>query len=186
MTVYRCDWCGRFYSSALPEPSACANHIPEHNERLQAQIARFNAKLAVAVRPPEPVADDARPDLIERLREQARTDSLFLTGSTGLLGNREKLMLEAAEALTAERALRQQAEQEVAMLMRPWQTIDSAPENTVVLTKIHDAQGERNEQPLKRQGRLWWFADGSMYVYYTPTHWRALGLSLPADKEPNT
>jgi hypothetical protein len=43
--VYRCDWCGRFYSSALPEGSACPNHIPEHNERLAAQIARHNEKL---------------------------------------------------------------------------------------------------------------------------------------------
>jgi hypothetical protein len=26
--------------------------------------------------------------------------------------------------------------------------------------------------PLKRQGNLWYTPDGSMYVYYTPTHWR--------------
>jgi hypothetical protein len=25
---------------------------------------------------------------------------------------------------------------------------------------------------LKRQGQLWFFPDGSMYVYYTPTQWR--------------
>jgi len=25
---------------------------------------------------------------------------------------------------------------------------------------------------LKRRGRLWWFADGSMYVYFTPKFWR--------------
>jgi hypothetical protein len=45
----------------------------------------------------------------------------------------------------------------------------------VVDTKIDDANGCRNEQPLKRggeNGRLWFFADGSMYVYYCPTHWR--------------
>ena len=36
MSVYRCDWCGRFYSSPLPEGSACPNHIPEHNARLTA------------------------------------------------------------------------------------------------------------------------------------------------------
>lgn len=41
----------------------------------------------------------------------------------------------------------------------------------VVSTKIHDDSGPRNEQLLKRQGRLWFFPDGSMYVYYTPTHW---------------
>jgi hypothetical protein len=43
--VYRCDWCGRFYSSPLPEGSACDDHIPEHNERLTRNIARFNARL---------------------------------------------------------------------------------------------------------------------------------------------
>lgn len=46
MPVYRCDWCGRFYSSPLPEGSACPSHIPEHNERLRRQIAAFNARLA--------------------------------------------------------------------------------------------------------------------------------------------
>lgn len=46
------------------------------------------------------------------------------------------------------------------------------PESEVVDTKIDDATGKRNEQPLKRQGRLWFFPDGSMYVYYQPTHWR--------------
>lgn len=48
------------------------------------------------------------------------------------------------------------------------------PDGAVVLTKIDDAKGRRNEQKLKRQGNLWFFADGSMYVYYTPTHWRRL------------
>ncbi len=46
------------------------------------------------------------------------------------------------------------------------------PENMVVNTKIDDHKGLRNEQLLKRQGRLWFFPDGSMYVYYTPTHWK--------------
>jgi len=46
-------------------------------------------------------------------------------------------------------------------------------EHVVVVTKIHgEGECERNVQPLKRQGRLWFFPDGSMYVYYTPTHWR--------------
>jgi hypothetical protein len=45
MPVYRCDWCGRFYSSPLPEGSACDNHIPEHNARLSASIARHNQRL---------------------------------------------------------------------------------------------------------------------------------------------
>ena len=52
-----------------------------------------------------------------------------------------------------------------------WQTIDSAPEHIVVMTKIDDAEGPRNVQKLIRQGRLWFFPDYSMYVYYTPTHW---------------
>lgn len=45
MSVYRCEWCGRFYSSPLPEDSACPNHIPEHNERLRQSIERHNAKI---------------------------------------------------------------------------------------------------------------------------------------------
>ncbi len=45
-------------------------------------------------------------------------------------------------------------------------------DNLVVETKIHDGDGLRNQGPLKRQGRLWFLPDGSMYVYYTPTHWR--------------
>lgn len=52
-----------------------------------------------------------------------------------------------------------------------WQTIDSAPEGEIVMTRIDDGRGVRNEQPLIRQGRLWFVTDRSMYVYYTPTHW---------------
>lgn len=54
-----------------------------------------------------------------------------------------------------------------------WQPITAtAPENgIVVMTKIDDAKGVRNEQMLKRKGRLWFFPDESMYVYYVPTHW---------------
>lgn len=50
---------------------------------------------------------------------------------------------------------------------------EQAPsDNTVVDTKIDDDKGSRNEQRLKLRGRLWFFEDDSMYVYYTPTHWR--------------
>lgn len=56
----------------------------------------------------------------------------------------------------------------------PWNTADTAPENIVVETKIDDGAGVRNEQPLKRHGRLWFLPDDSMYVYYTPTHWRPM------------
>lgn len=45
-------------------------------------------------------------------------------------------------------------------------------EHVVVMTKLDDERGVRNEQELYRQGRLWFFADGSMYVYYVPTHWK--------------
>jgi hypothetical protein len=53
--------------------------------------------------------------------------------------------------------------------------IDSIPgDNQVVETKIDDDNGCRNEQKLMRQGRLWFLSDESMYVYYTPTHWRKI------------
>ena len=52
-----------------------------------------------------------------------------------------------------------------------WRTIESAPENTIVSTKIDDDLGCRNVASLKKKGNLWWYPDGSMYVYYTPTHW---------------
>ena len=46
------------------------------------------------------------------------------------------------------------------------------PEGIVVETKIDDSDGVRNVSRLKREGRLWFLPDGSMYVYYTPTHWK--------------
>ena len=49
-----------------------------------------------------------------------------------------------------------------------------APAGDVVWTKIHDESGERNVALLRRSGNLWFFPDGSMYVYYTPTHWKPL------------
>jgi hypothetical protein len=55
-----------------------------------------------------------------------------------------------------------------------WNTADTAPEGRIVATKIDDANGCRNESLLKRQGRMWFVPDGSMYVYYKPTHWREL------------
>jgi hypothetical protein len=48
------------------------------------------------------------------------------------------------------------------------------PEGVAVETKIDDAKGCRNVQPLIRSNRLWWVQDMSVYVYYTPTHWRPL------------
>lgn len=48
------------------------------------------------------------------------------------------------------------------------------PEGEVVMTKIDDGKGVRNVQSLYRQGRLWWFPSGEIYVYYTPTHWKPI------------
>ncbi len=61
--------------------------------------------------------------------------------------------------------------------MSEWQPVADAggwiaPANEVLDTKIDDGAGVRNVTTLKRQGNLWWFPDGSMYVYYIPTHWR--------------
>jgi len=53
-----------------------------------------------------------------------------------------------------------------------WQPIETAPEGVLLWTKIGDAIGVRNEQHLIRQGNLWFIPDRSMYVYYTPTHWK--------------
>ena len=44
------------------------------------------------------------------------------------------------------------------------------PENKVVETKVEDSRGCRNVQPLMRKGELWFSPDGSIYVYYEPTH----------------
>lgn len=46
------------------------------------------------------------------------------------------------------------------------------PDKMVVETKIDDEKGCRNEGKLYRWGNLWYLPDGSMYVYYMPTHWR--------------
>jgi hypothetical protein len=51
--------------------------------------------------------------------------------------------------------------------------LNPPPQKKVVETCIQARSGEeRNVQLLQLDGRLWWHADHSMYVYYTPTHWR--------------
>ncbi len=60
------------------------------------------------------------------------------------------------------------------MSMNSWKPIATAPVGVTVRTKIDDESGCRNEADLKKLGPLWWHADGSMYVYYTPTHWREI------------
>jgi hypothetical protein len=56
-------------------------------------------------------------------------------------------------------------------MTQQWHTAPS-PEGVPLDTKIDDENGCRNEQRLMRKGNLWWYVDGSMYVYYRPTHWR--------------
>ena len=48
------------------------------------------------------------------------------------------------------------------------------PEGKVVLTKIDRGNTVTNEQKLIRNNRLYFFEDMSMYVYYTPTHWKPM------------
>jgi len=56
-------------------------------------------------------------------------------------------------------------------------TEELPPVDIAVMTKIDDDKGCRNEQILKRYQRndnsrfLWFIQDGSVYVYYEPTHW---------------
>ena len=67
--------------------------------------------------------------------------------------------------------------------MSDWQTIETAPEGRVVEVKIDDEKGVRNVQPLIRKGRLWFLTDMSMYVYFTPTHWRERVTMTLEEKE---
>ncbi len=58
------------------------------------------------------------------------------------------------------------------------------PLDEVVMTKTDDVNGVNNVRKLKRYQRkpdsmsLWFVSDGSMYVYYTPTHWDAESIEL--------
>lgn len=58
--------------------------------------------------------------------------------------------------------------------MNAWiPTAERLPDEGVVVdTKIDDINGVRNVQTLKLSRGLWFAPDGSMYVYYSPTHWR--------------
>jgi hypothetical protein len=48
-------------------------------------------------------------------------------------------------------------------------TVEKLPPEGLVVETM-DSGG--HVQPLKRSGRLWFFPDGSMYVYYVPGYWR--------------
>ncbi|WP_250512653.1 hypothetical protein [Caballeronia sp. INDeC2] len=67
--------------------------------------------------------------------------------------------------------------------MSEWQPIETAPEGEDVMTKIDDSFGPRNEQSLKRRGHLWWCPDDSMYVYYTPTHWKPMQTAQSGEEK---
>jgi len=56
-------------------------------------------------------------------------------------------------------------------------SVVAPPQDVTVETKIDDEKGCRNIALLKRIRNLWFFPDGSMYVYYTPTHWRPIEKS---------
>lgn len=43
------------------------------------------------------------------------------------------------------------------------------PEGVKVLASMGPS---KQAQELIRKGYLWWLPDMSMYVYYTPTHWK--------------
>lgn len=52
------------------------------------------------------------------------------------------------------------------------------PENLEIETCIWDDKGRRNEQVLKKTGRLWFIPSDGTYVYYAPTHWRHKSLTF--------
>ncbi len=55
-------------------------------------------------------------------------------------------------------------------LLMDWnQTKWSLPDEGRVVDTISE---NGNPGRLKRQGNLWFYPDGSMYVYYTPKFWR--------------
>jgi hypothetical protein len=56
--------------------------------------------------------------------------------------------------------------------MRDWTPTDRELPPARVEVATMDSSG--HVQTLVREGRLWWFPDRSMYVYYTPKFWQAL------------
>jgi len=60
--------------------------------------------------------------------------------------------------------------------MSKWISVNTRlpEEGKEVLTKISDADGERNEQPLIYKWKRWFIPKKDMYVYYTPTHWKEI------------
>ena len=48
------------------------------------------------------------------------------------------------------------------------------PKDMVVMTKIDDSDGVRNENFLMRKKNLWFNSGCITYVYYEPTHWKPI------------
>ena len=61
-----------------------------------------------------------------------------------------------------------------------WTSIENLlpPEEMVVETKISDEKGDRNFSDLVLYMGRFFFPDMSMYVYYTPTHWREKSTNI--------
>jgi len=56
---------------------------------------------------------------------------------------------------------------------QPWIKVaeGSLPEHQKVV-EVLSPGGERSQ--LRFDSGMWWLPDGSMYVYFTPTHWREI------------
>jgi len=66
--------------------------------------------------------------------------------------------------------------QEIAEKM-DWNPIESAPDEMLILTKIHDDNGVNNVQIMRKSKRLWFIGDSNIYCYYTPTHWKLVKIN---------
>lgn len=51
---HRCQFCGRWFTSELPDGYGCPNHIHEGSEALRRSIEQHNARLAPPSPPQEP------------------------------------------------------------------------------------------------------------------------------------
>ena len=60
--------------------------------------------------------------------------------------------------------------------MKSWIPVENRlpAEEELVRTIVYDSNGIHNEALLWRKGNLWFLPDRSMYVYYTPTHWKPI------------
>jgi hypothetical protein len=61
--------------------------------------------------------------------------------------------------------------------------VELPTEDTVVWTKIDNNNDPHNIVKLKRHRNIWFVPDGSMYVYYQPTHWMSFENKLPLEEK---